>query len=54
MIFLFFAALHSTLGENATHGLLDHNSRYCIVCNPDASTNGGDTQDEFQTDEEVH
>lgn len=51
-IFIYFfsvSALHDALRGNLSQGLTDHNSKACIVCNPDMVSSASDLEngDEF-------
>ena len=41
---LCFTALHEALKDNLNEGLVDHNARSCIACNPEAGSVGSDIE----------
>lgn len=36
-MFVVYLALHTAIEDNLQEGITDHNSKYCLVCNPNAA-----------------
>ena len=51
--FVYFLAVHQLMKDRLSDGLVNHNSKHCIICNPEASSSDLESGDDFHSNSKV-